>query len=66
MAEVRLNKLIKQYNVGLQTLVDFLNSLGAEVEVNPNAKVSDQYLADIQKKFGKDLELKEQAEKVDV
>ena len=66
MAEVRLNKLIKQYNVGLQTLVDFLNSLGAEVDANPNAKVSDQYLADIQKKFGKDLELKEQAEKVDV
>ncbi|MBO7544565.1 MAG: translation initiation factor IF-2 [Bacteroidales bacterium] len=66
MAEVRLNKLIKQYNIGLQTLVDFLNSLGAEVDANPNAKVSDQYLADIQKKFGKDLELKEQAEKVDV
>ena len=66
MAEIRLNKLIKQYNVGLQTLVDFLNSLGAEVEANPNAKVSDQYLGDIQKKFGKDLELKEQAEKVDV
>ena len=66
MAEIRLNKLIKQYNVGLQTLVDFLISLGAEVDANPNAKVSDQYLADIQKKFGKDLELKEQAEKVDV
>ena len=66
MAEIRLNKLIKQYNIGLQTLVDFLNSLGAGVEANPNAKVSDSYLPDLQKKFGKDLAMKEESEKVDI
>ena len=66
MADIRLNKLIKQYNIGLGNLVEFLQSLGAEVEENPNAKVSDVYLPEIQKKFGKDLELKEQADKVDV
>ena len=67
MAEIRLNKLIKQFNIGLDTLVDFLNSKGAGIEnANPNMKVSDEYLGELHKKFGKDLELKEAAEKVDV
>ena len=67
MAEVRLSKLIKQFNIGLDTLVDFLNSQGAAIEdANPNLKISDEFLPELHKKFGKDLELKEQAEKVDV
>ena len=67
MAEIRLNKLIKQFNIGLDTLVDFLNSKGAGLEnANPNMKVSDEFLPELHKKFGKDLELKEAAEKVDV
>ncbi len=67
MAEIRLSKLIKQFNIGLDTLVDFLNSKGAGIEdANPNVKVSDEFLPELHKKFGKDLELKEAAEKVDV
>ncbi len=67
MAEIRLSKLIKQFNIGLDTLVEFLNSKGAGIEdANPNLKVSDEYLPELHKKFGKDLELKEAAEKVDV
>ena len=67
MAEIRLSKLIKQFNIGLDTLVDFLNSKGAGIEdANPNMKVSDEYMPELHKKFGKDLELKEAAEKVDV
>ncbi len=67
MAEIRLSKLIKQFNIGLDTLVDFLNSKGAGIDSpNPNLKISDEYLDVLHKQFGKDLELKEQAEKVDV
>ncbi len=67
MAEIRLSKLIKQFNIGLDTLVDFLNSKGAGIEgANPNMKISDEYMSELHKKFGKDLELKEAAEKVDV
>ena len=63
MAEIRLSKLIKQFNIGLDTLVDFLNSKGAGIEdANPNMKVSDEFLPELHKKFGKDLELKEAAE----
>ena len=66
MAEIRLNKIIKTYNIGLQSLVDFLNSKGVEVEANPNAKISDELLPEIGKQFGKDLELKQASEKVDI
>ena len=67
MAEIRLSKLIKQFNIGLDTLVEFLNSKGAGIEdANPNLKVSEEFLPELHKKFGKDMELKEQAEKVDV
>ncbi len=67
MAEIRLSKLIKQFNIGLDTLVDFLNSKGAGIEEpNPNLKVSEEFMPELFKKFGKDLELKEAAEKVDV
>ena len=66
MAEIRLNKIFKKYNIGLQTLVDFLNSKGAGIEANPNLKISDEWIPDIEKQFGKDLALKEASEKVDI
>ena len=67
MADIRLNKLIKQFNIGLDTLVDFLNSKGAEIEyASPNTKVSDEYLPELNRRFGKDSELKRAAEMVDV
>lgn len=66
MADIRLNKLIRQFNVGLDDLVNFLKGQGVEVEANPNAKVSEEHLPAIEKQFGKDLELKKAAEKVDI
>ena len=66
MAEIRLNKIIRTYNIGLQNLVNFLISKGVEVEANPNAKISDDLLPQIEKQFGKDLELKQASEKVDI
>ena len=66
MAEIRLNKIIRTYNIGLQKLVDFLASKGVEVEANPNAKISDDLIPEINKQFGKDLEMKQASEKVDI
>ena len=64
MAEIRLSKLTRQFNIGLQTLVDFLKEKGAEVEMNPNAKISDSYLPAIEAKFGEEQKLKQDSEKV--
>ena len=66
MAEIRLNKLLRQFNIGLDDLVEFLQKQGVEVDANPNAKVSDEHLPAIAKQFGKDLELKQAADKVEV
>ena len=44
MAEIRINKIIRQYNIGLDDLVSFLRGLGVDVDQNPNAKVSEEYL----------------------
>ena len=66
MAEIRINKLMRQFNIGLSDLVNFLRKQGADVDENPNAKVSDEYLSAIEKQFGKDKDAKEAAEKVDV
>ena len=64
MAEIRLSKLIKQFGIGLGTLVEFLESKNIEVENNPNAKVSDEIIPDLEAKFGADLKAKLEADKV--
>ncbi len=66
MADIRINKLIRKYNIGLQELVDFLQKLGAQVDANPNAKVSDEYVPELDKHFSKDLAMKEASEKIDI
>ena len=66
MAEIRLSKLTKQFSIGLARLVDFLNEKGADVEMNPNAKVSDEFLPAIEAKFGEDQKLKADSEKVTI
>ncbi|MBE6240695.1 MAG: translation initiation factor IF-2 [Bacteroidales bacterium] len=66
MAEIRLSKLTKQFSIGLARLVDFLNEKGADVEMNPNAKISDEYLPAIEAKFGEDQKLKADSEKVTI
>ena len=38
MAEIRISKLLKQFNIGLGDLVEFLRKKGVEVDENPNAK----------------------------
>ena len=39
MADIRLNKIIRQFNIGLDDLVNFLKGQGVEVDANPNAKL---------------------------
>jgi len=61
MAEIRVNKIMRQYNIGLQDLVDFLRSQGADVDASPNARFSDEYLPAIEQQFGADLKAANEA-----
>ena len=47
-------------------MVDFLNGKGANVEMDPNAKVSDEYIPDLEKAFGGDAKAKEDSERVQI
>ena len=64
MAHIRLSKLTKRYNIGLAKLVDFLNSEGISVQMNPNASVSDECIPLIEEKFGQDATLQHDSELV--
>ena len=66
MAEIRLSKLTKQFNIGLGTLVDFLRAKGFELESNPNAKVSDEVLPLLEKAYGDEMKAKQEAVKTAV
>ena len=66
MAEIRLAKITKQYSIALGKLVGFLNGIGANVELNPNVKISDEYLPAIEEKFGEERKLKEAADVVTI
>ena len=59
---VRLNKAIKECNVGLQTAVEFLHRKGfTDVEESLNAKISDEQYEELMKEFKPDSVLKNQA-----
>ena len=62
MADIRINKIMRQFNIGLTDLVEFLRGQGAEVDENPNAKVSEDFLPAIRKQFGADLKAAQEAE----
>ena len=67
MGEIRINKLIKKYNIGLDTLVEFLKKQGVEIEEgNPNAKVSEEHIPMLDRQFAKDQAMREAAEKEDI
>ncbi len=65
MAEIRLSKIARQFNVGVGTLIEFLNGKGANIaSSDPNSKVSDEFMPAVEAKFGGDLAAKKDSEKV--
>ena len=63
---IRLNKAIRELNIGLQTAVEFLEKrqdLG-EVKDDPNFKLSDGQYAALEKAFKQDKEVKSDASKL--
>lgn len=52
---VKLNKVLKDLNVGLQTVVDFLHEKSYEVDSNPNVRIPDEQYVLLVNEFGKNL-----------
>lgn len=64
MGIIRLNKVIKEFNVGLQTVVDFLGKKGHSVNASPSEKITEEQYDLLKQEFGADKSLKNEAEKI--
>jgi translation initiation factor IF-2 len=58
---VRLNKIAREFNLGIQTIVDFLASKGMEVDAKPNTKIDAEAYALIRANFQDEKAAKEKA-----
>jgi translation initiation factor IF-2 len=61
--ETRLHKVAKELNVGVSTIVDFLNKKGFEVDSNPNQRINAKQYDLLVKEFSSDIMAKKQMEK---
>lgn len=63
---IRLSKLAREFNVGISTIVEFLNKKGIEIDSNPNNKVSGEAYDILAKEYSSDVNLKKESEKVNL
>ena len=63
---VRLSKVAREFNVGISTIVEFLQDKGIKISSDPNAKLSDEQYSLIAKEYSKDSEAKKEAKRVDL
>ena len=61
---IRLNKAIKEFNVGLQTIVDFLGKKGYKINAVPSEKIDDKQYELLKEEFGADKMLRNKAEEL--
>ncbi len=57
----RLGRVAGELNVGVSTLIDFLNSKGIKQDVNPNSKLEEGHYELLRQQFADDQTLKEQS-----
>jgi translation initiation factor IF-2 len=55
---IRLSKITKELNVGLSTVVDFLQKQGHDIDANPNTKISKNNNDLLIKEFNKDKSIR--------
>ena len=60
---IRLNKVTRDLNVGIATVVEFLQKKGYTVEANPNTKITEEQYAMLVKEFSTDKNLRLESER---
>ena len=61
---IRIGKVLKEFNIGMGTLVEFLRKKGIDIDSNPGAKLSGDQYALVAKEFKKEQIVKEESKKV--
>jgi len=61
---IRLSKAAREFNIGVSTIVDFLEKRGFSVGKDPNTKLSQEIYALLMKEFATEKHVKEEAQKI--
>ncbi|WP_345990916.1 translation initiation factor IF-2 [Chryseobacterium sp. Chry.R1] len=64
MPKIRLNKAVKEFNISMSRLVEFLQSKDFEVENNPNAQLEEAAYSALEAEFAKDGEQRKASHEV--
>ncbi|MFY0483188.1 translation initiation factor IF-2 [Flavobacterium sp. PLA-1-15] len=56
---IRINKVLREFNISLERAVDYLKDKGIAIDANPNAKISDAEYGILQNQFAGDKGKKE-------
>ena len=60
---IRLIRVSKELNVGISSLVEFLDTKGVQIEANPNIKIDNEHYEMLVVEFGKDKNMKKTVER---
>ena len=66
MASFRLTKVAKDFNVGIQTLAEYLAKKGHQVDASPNTKISEEQYELLATAFQSERKVKEEADKIEL
>ena len=61
---IRINKVLKEFNIGMGTLVEFLKKKGINIDSNPNARLTGEQYSLVAREFKKEQIVKEESKKV--
>ncbi|MAY84304.1 MAG: translation initiation factor IF-2 [Flavobacteriales bacterium] len=64
MSVKRLSKVARELNVGISTIVEFLDSKGVEIEAKPNTKIDPEVYSLLSQEFQSDQSAKEESKHV--
>ncbi|MCF8331733.1 MAG: translation initiation factor IF-2 [Bacteroidales bacterium] len=61
---LRLSRVAREFNLGIQTIAEFLNNKGIEVDAKPNSKIDPEAYDLLVQEFESDKTAKEESEKI--
>jgi translation initiation factor IF-2 len=63
---VRLSKVAREFNIGINTIVDFLTKKGHKIDNNPNTKLSPEAYDLLVKEYQGEKHVKEESKKIGI
>ncbi len=62
----RLSKIAREFNVGISTIVEFLNKKGHDVDPNPNTKVAEEVYDILSNEYSSDISVKKESDRLNL